>query len=63
MEDQNETQRRITREDYRLNVIQIPLLRGFGFAILCAYVLLYDLLIAPAFSLSRYFLFVGVFAA
>ena len=63
MEDQNETQRRITREDYRLNAIQIPLLRGFGFAILCAYILLYDVLAAPPFSLSRYFLFVGVFAA
>ena len=63
MEDRNETQHRIAGEDYRLNVVLIPLLRGFGLAILCAYVLLYDLLIAPAFSLSRYFLFVGVFAA
>jgi signal transduction histidine kinase/AmiR/NasT family two-component response regulator len=63
MEDRNETQRRIAGEDYRLNVIQIPLLRGFGLAILCAYVLLYDLLIAPSFSLSRYLLFLGVFTA
>ncbi len=63
MEDRNETQPRIAGEDYRLNVIQIPLLRGFGLAILCAYVLLYDLLIAPPFSLLRYLLFVGIFAA
>src|SRR5581483_10647621 len=46
-----------------LNVIQIPLLRALGSAILCVYVLLYDLLIAPPFSWSRYLEFVGIFTA
>jgi signal transduction histidine kinase/ActR/RegA family two-component response regulator len=62
MEDRSETQRRDTGDDYRLNVVQIPFLRGLGFGILCVYVLLYDVLIAPSFSWSRYILFVGVFA-
>ena len=62
MEQKSETQRRVTGEDYRLNIVQIPLLRGFGLALLCAYVLLYDLLIAPPFSWSRYFVLVAIFA-
>jgi signal transduction histidine kinase/ActR/RegA family two-component response regulator len=43
---------------YRLNVIQIPLLRGVGSLILCLYVLFYDLFFSPQFSLTRYFTFV-----
>src|SRR4029077_7436560 len=62
MEQKSETQRRITGENYRLNIVQIPLLRGFGLGLLCAYVLLYDLLIAPPFSWSGYFVFVAIFA-
>src|SRR4030095_4111471 len=45
---------------YRLNVIQIPLLRGVGSLILCLYVLVYDLFFSPQFSLTRYFTFVLV---
>ena len=45
---------------YRLNVIQIPLLRGFGSLILCIYVLVYDLFFSPQFSLTRYLTFVLV---
>jgi signal transduction histidine kinase/ActR/RegA family two-component response regulator len=63
MEERVEIQRRMPGNNYRLNVVQIPLLRGLGLAILCAYVLLYDLLIAPAFSWSRYLAFVAIFAA
>ena len=37
-------------------------MRGLGLAILCVYVLLYDLLIAPPFSWSRYIPFVAIFA-
>src|SRR6266480_4935280 len=62
MEDRTEIQRRVTGEDYRLNVVQIPLLRGLGCGILCLYVLLYDLLIAPPFSWSRYLEFAGILA-
>ena len=62
MADRTESHRKPTRENYRLNVIQIPLLRGFGCVILCLYVLLYDLLIAPSFSWSRYLAFVAIFA-
>src|SRR6266850_2469990 len=62
MEDRIEIHRRIPGDKYRLNVIQIPLLRGLGLAILCVYVLLYDLLIAPPFSWSRYIPFVAIFA-
>jgi signal transduction histidine kinase/AmiR/NasT family two-component response regulator len=62
MEDRNETHRRIAGEDYRLHVVQIPLIRGLGSAILCAYVLLYDLLIAPPILWTRYLLLVAVFA-
>jgi signal transduction histidine kinase/CheY-like chemotaxis protein len=47
---------------YRLNVIRIPLLRGLGSLILCVYVLLYDVLIAPPFVSARYFTFVGILA-
>src|SRR6476660_9066299 len=63
MPDRTESHRKPTRENYRLNVIQIPLLRGFGSVILCLYVLLYDLLIAPSFSWSQYLAFVAIFAA
>src|SRR5438309_9284797 len=63
MEDRTEIQRRVTGEDYRLNVVQIPLLRGLGCGILCLYVLLYDLLIAPPFSWARYLQFAGILAA
>jgi signal transduction histidine kinase/CheY-like chemotaxis protein len=62
MEDRIEIHRRVPGDNYRLNVIQIPLLRGLGLAILCVYVLLYDLLIAPPFSWSRYIPFVAIFA-
>src|SRR6267143_3629 len=62
MEDRIETHRRMPGDNYRLNVIQIPLLRGLGLAILCIYILLYDLLIAPPFSWSRYIPFVAIFA-
>src|SRR5438132_1398177 len=62
MQDQIEIHRRVPGDNYRLNVIQIPLLRGLGLAILCVYVLLYDLLIAPPFSWSRYIPFVAIFA-
>src|SRR5260370_12012726 len=62
MEERIEIQRRRPGKNYRLNVVQIPLLRGLGLAILCAYVLLYDLVIAPGFSLSRYLAFVAIFA-
>ena len=48
---------------YRLNVVQIPMLRVIGSAILCIYVLVYDLLIAPQFSWSRYLTFVLIFAS
>ena len=63
MEEQSEIQRRPHGESYRLNVIQIPLLRGFGLIILCFYVLLYDLLMTPPFSWSRYLGFVAILAA
>jgi signal transduction histidine kinase/ActR/RegA family two-component response regulator len=62
MADLTETYRKPTRENYRLNAIQIPLLRGFGSFILCIYVLLYDVLIAPPLSWARYFAFVAIFA-
>src|SRR5689334_5704017 len=47
-------------DNYRLNVSQIPLLRGFGLLILCGYVLLYDVLISPTFSWQRYLAFVAI---
>jgi signal transduction histidine kinase/ActR/RegA family two-component response regulator len=50
-------------EGYRLNVHLIPAFRGIGFLIFCLYVLLYDLLVAPSFSLSGYLSLVLVFAA
>ena len=49
-------------EKYRLAMVQIPLLRGVGSLILCVYVLLYDLLIAPPFSWSQYLGFVAILA-
>src|SRR5437667_6233135 len=62
MEERIEIQRRMPRDNYRLNVVQIPLLRGVGAAILCAYVLLYDLLKAPVFSWTLYLAFVASLA-
>jgi signal transduction histidine kinase/ActR/RegA family two-component response regulator len=43
---------------YRLNVIQIPRLRGFGSLILCIYVLFYDWFFSPPFSVREYLTFV-----
>ncbi|HLH31719.1 MAG TPA: ATP-binding protein [Terriglobia bacterium] len=63
MDDLRNTQRKAGRDNYRLNVVQIPLLRGFGTVILCCYVLLYDLLVNTPFSAARYFEFVGILAA
>src|SRR5262249_2403407 len=48
---------------YRLNVIQIPRLRGFGSLILCIYVLFYDVFFSPPFSLTEYLTFVLILAA
>src|SRR5215471_2268146 len=62
MSDRTESYRKPTRQNYRLNMIQIPMLRGFGSLILCIYVLLYDLLIAPPVLWYRYFAFVAIFA-
>jgi len=62
MEERIEIQRRVPGDNYRLNVVQIPLLRGLGAAILCAYVLLYDLLTAPVFSWTGYLAFVAILA-
>src|SRR3990172_3739621 len=62
MEKRTET-RKPRGENHRLNVIQIPLLRAAGCAILCVYVFLYDLLAAPPFFWSRYLAFVAVLAA
>jgi signal transduction histidine kinase/ActR/RegA family two-component response regulator len=63
MEDRTEIQRKPPGTNYRLNVIQIPLLRGVGSLILCLYILLYDILVAPGFSWSQYFTIVAIFAA
>src|SRR5437867_12418507 len=62
MEGRTETQRRRPADNYWLNVVQIPMLRALGLAILCVYVLLYDLLIDPPFSLAGYLAFVAIFA-
>src|SRR5436309_15061844 len=62
MEERTEIQRLRPADNYRLNVVQIPLLRALGVAILCVYVLLYDVLLAPPFSLSGYLAFVAIFA-
>ena len=62
MEGRTETQRRRPADNYWLNVVQIPMLRTLGVAILCVYVLLYDLLIAPPFSLAGYLAFVAILA-
>ena len=62
MEERTESQRRSHGENYTLNVVQIPLLRGVGSFILCMYVLLYDFLIAPPFSWRPYLTFTGVLA-
>ena len=51
--------RRTTQDSYRLNVVQIPLLRGLGAVILCFYVLLYDAL-NPPFSWISYLFFVAL---
>jgi signal transduction histidine kinase/ActR/RegA family two-component response regulator len=63
MEERTETQRKPQGTNYRLNVIQIPLLRGLGSLVLCLYVLIYELLEPPSFSLSHYLVFVGIFVA
>jgi signal transduction histidine kinase len=47
-------------DNYRLNASQIPLLRALGFGILGAFVLLYDLLIAPTFTPADYLWFMGM---
>jgi signal transduction histidine kinase/CheY-like chemotaxis protein len=62
MEDRLEPQRKPHAANYRLNVVQIPLLRACGAAILCVYVLLYDLLVS-SFSWPDYLTFVGIFSA
>jgi signal transduction histidine kinase/CheY-like chemotaxis protein len=49
-------------DNYRLNASQIPLLRAVGFGILATFVLLYDLLIAPTFTVAGYLWFVGMIA-
>ncbi len=48
MEDRIVRHRRPRGETYRLNVVLIPMLRGIGCLILCVYVLVYDLIIAPS---------------
>jgi signal transduction histidine kinase/ActR/RegA family two-component response regulator len=63
MEDRVEKQRRTHGETYRLNVVLIPMLRGIGCLVLCVYVLCYDLLIAPPFSLQRYLTFILIIGA
>src|ERR1700733_1566913 len=63
MEERTATHRKPQGTNYRLNVIQIPLLRGLGSLVLCLYVLLYELLDPAPFSLSHYLVFVGIFAA
>jgi hypothetical protein len=63
MEERTDTQRKPKGTNYRLNVIQIPLLRGLGSLVLCLYVLLYELLDPQPFSLSHYLVFAGMFAA
>jgi signal transduction histidine kinase/CheY-like chemotaxis protein len=45
-------------QGYRLNVVQIPLLRSVGALILCVYVLIYDLIFSSEFSLPYYLTFV-----
>jgi signal transduction histidine kinase/ActR/RegA family two-component response regulator len=60
MDDRSEKHRQPWLDNHRLNVVQIPLLRGLGSAILSFYVLLYDVLINPPFSWSRYVSFVAI---
>ena len=62
MDDRSERHRQPWLDSYRLNVVQIPLLRGLGSVILSLYVLLYDVLISPPFSWSRYLFFVSILA-
>jgi signal transduction histidine kinase/ActR/RegA family two-component response regulator len=62
MDERSEKHLQPWLDSYRLNVVQIPLLRGVGSAILCFYVLLYDVLINPPFSWSRYLAFVAILA-
>jgi signal transduction histidine kinase/AmiR/NasT family two-component response regulator len=49
-------------ENYRLNVVHIPLLRACGALILCIYILFYDVLAASSFSWLNYLKYVGIFA-
>ncbi len=60
MDARSEKHRQPWLDSRRLNVVQIPLLRGLGSAILSLYVLLYDVLINPPFSWSRYLGFVAI---
>src|SRR6516225_8646511 len=63
MDDRTNSLRKLNEDSYYLNVVQIPVLRGLGSIILCSYVLFYDVLINPPFSLFRYSEFVAIFAA
>src|SRR5262249_53375585 len=49
-------------QQQQFNVVKIPLVLVLGALILCLSILLYDLLIAPPFSLSQYVVFVAIFA-
>jgi len=63
MDARSEKHRQPWLDSHGLNVVQISLLRGLGSAILSLYVLLYDVLINPPFSLSRYLSFVAILTA
>jgi signal transduction histidine kinase/ActR/RegA family two-component response regulator len=54
--------RRRIAKNYRLNVSQIPLLRGIGFATLGSLVLLYDILIVPTFTAGEHIAFAAIVA-
>src|SRR5215475_6626027 len=60
MDARSEKHRQPWLDSYGLNVVQISLLRGLGSAILSLYVLLYDVLVNPPFSWSRYLSFVAI---
>jgi signal transduction histidine kinase/CheY-like chemotaxis protein len=62
MLDRIESPRKPLGENYRLNVVQIPLLRALGSAILCIYILLYDVVSGSGFSWSSYLTYAGIFA-
>jgi signal transduction histidine kinase/CheY-like chemotaxis protein len=52
--------RRRLADNYRLNASQIPLLRAVGFGILATFVLIYDVLLAPTFTVAGYLWFLGL---